>query len=82
MRRLSSTRPHTHTLKLTLLTPPPSPAVWSPDVTIPFTDQGRHPVRDSTLLEQKGQAWLDSHKKHVAKDVSKIGLLDSYARKY
>ena len=50
--------------------PPPRPSlVWSPDVTIPFTDQGRHQIRDSKLLESKGKVWLDSHKKHIATDI-------------
>jgi hypothetical protein len=49
---------------------------------MPFTDQGRHPIRDSKLLESKGKAWLDSHKKHVATDISQIGILNRYERKY
>ena len=61
---------------------PALPTVTSPDVTMPFTDQGRHPIRDSKLLESKGKAWLDSHKKHVATDISQIGILNRYERKY
>ena len=64
------------------LTPPPPRVVTSPDVTMPFTDQGRHPIRDTKLLESKGKAWLDSHKKHVATDISQIGILNRYERKY
>jgi hypothetical protein len=60
----------------------PRAAVSSPDVTIPFTDQGRHQIRDSKLLETKGKAWLESHKKHVATDISQIGILGHYERKY
>ena len=44
--------------------------------------QRESPIKDDAILRQKGDAWMDSHKKHVPKDISKLSIIGSYERKY
>jgi len=52
--------------------------VQNPDVVTTRTER-EAPIKDTITLSQKGDSWLDSHKKHVPKDAGSIRLFSCVA---